>query len=72
MMEFKPYEKESTYKCELSKDEALLIQKVRNIGYGQVTAHMVAGKIVRTEEVRSELSKENKDTVTIAFEVLGI
>lgn len=70
MTDFKPYEKEETYKCELSKDEALLIQKIRDVSYGSVTTHIVAKKIVRTETINSELMRDKKgETVTIALEV---
>ena len=72
MTDFKPYVEEETYKVVLSKDEALLIQKIRTVGYGNITTHIVANKIVRTETVNSELMKDRKkDTVTIALEVLG-
>ena len=70
--EFKPYEKEETYKVVLSKDEALLIQKMREIGYGAITVHLVANKIVRVETVHSELAKDKKkEIVTIALEVVS-
>ena len=70
MSDFKPYEKEEKYKVLLSKDEALLIQKLRSTGYGSVTVHLVANKIARTETVSSELTKDaKKGTVTIALEV---
>jgi len=70
MSDFKPYEEDLFYKVVLSKDEALLIQRIRDTGYGSVTVHMVNKKIVRTETVDSELTKDRrKDTVTIAIEV---
>lgn len=72
MSDFKPYTPEETYKVVLTKDEALLIQKLRNIGYGSVTVHMVDGKIIRLETIHSELSKDRKsESVTIALEVMG-
>lgn len=70
MSDFKPYEKEESYKVILSKDEALLIQKIRETGYGSITVHLVASKIVRTETISSELTKDaKKGIVTIALEV---
>jgi len=70
MSDFKPYEKEESYKVILSKDEALLIQKIRETGYGAITVHLVANKIVRTETISSELTKDaKKGIVTIALEV---
>jgi hypothetical protein len=70
--EYKPYLKEETYKVALSKDEALLIQRIREVPYGFVTAHLVAYKIVRTEVNSSELTKDRKkETVTIALEVIS-
>ena len=69
--EFKPYQKEESYKAILSKDEILLIQKIRETGYGEITVHLVANKIVRTETVSSELSKDRKkEIVKIALEVV--
>ena len=71
MSDFKPYVEEETYKVILSKDEALLVQKIRQVSYGSITTHIVANKIVRTETINSELMKDKKkDTVTIALEVL--
>jgi hypothetical protein len=72
MSDFKPYEVEEKYKVILSLDEALLIQKIRETGYGAITAHIVANKVVRTETVSSELTKDRKKSaVTIALEVLS-
>ena len=65
--DFKPYAPDETYKCVLKKEEVLLIQKVRAIEYGQVTAHVVKGKILRTEMIKSEMSKESKEQITIAI-----
>jgi len=71
MSDFKPYEKDEQYKVVLSKDEVLLIQKLRSVGYGSVTVHMVNRKIVRTETISSELTKDAREgKVTIALEVL--
>jgi hypothetical protein len=72
MSDFKPYELEEKYKVVLSKDEALLIQKIRDTGYGSVTVHMVNKKIVRLETISSELAVDRKkESVTIALEVVG-
>ena len=72
MSDFKPYEKEETYKVVLSKDEALLIQKIRETGYGSVSTHLAAGRIIRLETVQSELARDKKgEKVTIALEVIG-
>ena len=69
--DFKPYKEEEKYKVLLSKDETLLIQKMRDLGYGSMTIHLVAGKIVRTQTTISELTKDaKKGTVTIALEVI--
>lgn len=66
-----PYEEEQKYKVILTKDEALLIQKIRDMNYGSITVHLVNAKIVRTETIDSELTKDRKkDTVTIALEML--
>jgi hypothetical protein len=71
MSDFKPYEKENIYKCELSKDEVLLIQKIRAISYGSITTHIVKNRIVRTETINSELSKDKgEEAITIALEVI--
>lgn len=72
MNTFKPYEKEDTYKVLLSRDETLILQKLRGIGYGTMTIHMVAGKPVRTEITNSEMVKDAKgESITIAYEVIG-
>lgn len=72
MSDFKPYTPEETYKVVLSKDEALLIQKLRSVGYGSVTVHLVNKKIVRLETVSSELAADKKkESVTIALEVIS-
>jgi hypothetical protein len=72
MADFRPYVPEEKYKVVLSKDEVLLIQKIRSIGFGSVTAHISANKIARTETSISELSKDKgKDAFTISFEVIG-
>jgi hypothetical protein len=69
--DFKPYVEERTYKVVLSMDEALLIQKLREMSYGAITVHLVNKKIVRTETVNSELTKDRKkEAVTIAVEML--
>ena len=58
------------FKVVLSKDEALLIQKIRDMNYGSLTVHLVNKKIIRTETMDSEITKDRrKDTVTIAIEV---
>lgn len=72
MSEFKPYIPEDTYKVVLTKNEALLIQKIREISYGAVTVHLVNKKIVRTETTNSELTRDQeKDEITIALEVIS-
>lgn len=72
MNDFKPYEPEDTYKCELSHSEATLVQKIRSIGYGSIKVHIVNRKIVRTETTHSELSEDDKDReITIALEVIS-
>lgn len=68
MNDFAPYIEEEKYKVILTKDEALLIQKIREVGYGAVTVHVVAAKIVRTETTSSELTRDRKkELVTIAI-----
>jgi len=70
MSEFKPYEKEQTYKAVLTKDEVLIIQKLRLIGFGSMTIHLVANKPIRTEITSSELIRDAKDEIVTAFEVV--
>lgn len=71
MSDFKPYEKKSRYKCELSEDEALIIQKLRGIKFGTVTVYLSAGDITRTEATKSELmSDTRKGDVDIAIETI--
>ena len=69
--EFKPYEKEKSYKCVLSRDEALLIQKIRDVKFGSVVVHKAGGNIVRTETTSSEMMKDARDgRVEIAIETI--
>ena len=69
---FKPYVPEESYKVILSKDEALLVQKIRQTGYGSITVHLAGNKIIRLETVSSELAKDKKnESVTIALEVIA-
>jgi MoaA/NifB/PqqE/SkfB family radical SAM enzyme len=71
MSEFKPYKPEEMYKVVLSKDEVMLIQKMRDMKYGSLVIHFVGGKPVRTETTNSEMTNEAKDSkVTIEFEVI--
>jgi hypothetical protein len=70
--EFKPYEAEKTYTCDLNHAEATLIQRIRNIGYGSIKVHIVNKKIVRTETTHSELTEDDKGKeITIALEVIN-
>lgn len=71
MSDFKPYEKEPTYRVELTKKEAQLIQKLRGIAYGSVTAHIVNKKLVRTETINSQMGDEDNSEITIAYEVIS-
>lgn len=74
MSDFKPYEKEQEYKVVLTKDEALIIQRMRAIKYGSIVVHFVAGKPKRTEITNSEQMNEpgfKGEVVTIALEVIG-
>ncbi len=71
MSEFQPYKEEETYKVILTRDETLLIQKLRKIKFGSLKVHKAGDKIVRTETTASELTKDRKaDRVTIAFETI--
>lgn len=58
--EFKPYEQQKRYKCELSEDEVLVIQKIRGIKFGTVIVHMSGGDITRTETTKSELMTDTR------------
>lgn len=69
--EFKPYEQKKRYKCELSEEEALIIQKIRGIKFGTVVVHLSGGDITRTETNKSELMTDTKKgTITIATETI--
>lgn len=68
---FKPYEKEDEYKVVLTKDEALLIQRLRKAQWGSITVHLVNGKIVRIETISSELVQDTKnENISIAMEII--
>lgn len=72
MSEFKPHKEEETFKVILTKDEALVIQKLRSIKFGSLKVHKAGDNIVRTETIASELTKDRKtDRVTIAFETIA-
>jgi hypothetical protein len=58
MTDFKPYEPELKFNALVTKEEALLIKKIREIGYGSVTIHLVNKKIIRFEITSSELVKD--------------
>lgn len=58
MTEFKPYEPETKFNALITKEEALLLKKIREIGYGSVTVHLVNKKIIRFEINTSELIKD--------------
>lgn len=69
--EFKPYEPKKRYVCDLSEDEALIIQKIRSIKFGTVVVHLSGGEITRTETNKSELMTDTrKGNVTIAIETI--
>lgn len=71
MSDFKPYKPDELYKVVLSKDELMLVQKMRDMKYGSLVIHFVGGKPVRTETTNSEMTNEAKDSkVTIEFEVI--
>ena len=54
------------YVVEVSKEEALLLQKLRSIKFGSIKVHVVETKIIRTETTDSELMKEKEhDAITI-------
>lgn len=58
MTEFKPYETPIKHKVEVTPEEALLLKKIKEINYGQVTIHLVNKKIIRFETTTSELVKD--------------
>lgn len=71
MSDFKPYEPEEMYKVVLSKDEVLLIQRMREIKYGSIVIHFVKGKPIRTETTNSEMTNEAKENkITVEYEVI--
>ena len=73
MNDFRPYEPVRQYTCVLTKDEALLIQKIRDTKYGYIKISMAGGEITRTETAKSELTKDRRDdSVTIAVEIESI
>lgn len=71
MSDFKPYEPDNMYRVVLSKDEVLLIQKMRDMKYGSLVIHFVNGKPVRTETTNSEMTNEAKENkITVEYEVI--
>lgn len=55
MSNFKPYESPKLENYKISKEELYLIQKLRNVGYGNIKVHVVNHKIIRIEISTSEL-----------------
>ena len=69
MTDFKPYEPEAKFNALINKEEALLLKKIREIGYGSVTVHLVNKKIIRFEINTSELIKDiDNNKVKIVLE----
>jgi len=66
MTDFKPYEPETKFEAQITKEEAVLLKKLREIGYGSVTVYVVNKKILRFETTTSELIK---DIEVIKFKV---
>ena len=66
MTDFKPYEPEAKFEAQITKEEAVLLKKLREIGYGSVTVYVVNKKILRFETTISELIK---DIEVIKFKV---
>lgn len=63
--------KECTYKVVLTQDEALIIQRMRRLGFGTMTIHIQNNKPQRLEVTGSELVRDIKaESITIAFEVV--
>lgn len=59
------------YVVEVSKEEALLLQKLRSIKFGSIKVHIVETKIIRTETTDSELMKEKEsEPITISIETI--
>jgi hypothetical protein len=66
-----PEPEENTYKVVLTREEALIIQRMRRLGYGTMTVHIQGNKPIRLEVTGSELVRDIKaETITIAFEVV--
>lgn len=57
-MSFVPYEPEKHYKAILTKDEAVMLEEIRKVGFGTVTIHISAKKIIRLETTNSILVKD--------------
>ena len=63
--QFAPHKPEEIVVCEITKREALLIQYLREISFGQFTVHKANNLIIRLEPKKS-IMIDGKEDVTIA------
>lgn len=68
MNDFKPYQAQpDIFIVKCTREEALLVQKLRTIKFGSVKIHVVDSKLIRTETTDSEILKDKiNDEITIA------
>jgi hypothetical protein len=57
---FVPYKPEQTVKCEITKREAVLLQKIRKYSFGQFVVFKANDLIVRVEIRDSQLVEEKE------------
>lgn len=58
---FEPYQPEKMVVCEISRREALMLQKIRKHSFGKFTIHKQNNLIIRIELIDSELLKEDAE-----------
>lgn len=58
---FKPHVPETYVVVNITKREAVLLQKLRRSAYGKITVHKMDGVIVRVETNSSELIDESSE-----------
>lgn len=64
MTRFQPYQPEETITCTITKREAILIEKLREYSFGQLTVFKANGLIIRIEPKESIIIDE-KQKLTI-------
>jgi len=61
MSQFVPAQPEETVLIEVTRREALVLQEIRNFGFGRIIIHKADGRVIRVEPQVSKLIDEKLD-----------